>query len=43
MPKGPSLLKKREFPDSWVIMFLICIVCAILTYIIPAGSYDIVE
>ncbi|WP_320129873.1 YfcC family protein [uncultured Sphaerochaeta sp.] len=31
---------KREFPNVYVILFVICIFAALLTWIIPAGSFD---
>lgn len=32
--------KKREFPHTFVVIFMLIILASILTYIIPAGSYD---
>ena len=35
--------KKREFPHVYIILFALVVVCAALTYIIPAGEYDRVQ
>lgn len=32
--------KNREFPHMFVLLFIIIVVAAVLTYIIPAGQYD---
>lgn len=32
--------KKREFPDTYVFVFIFIVIAALLTYIIPAGMYD---
>lgn len=32
--------KKFQLPDAYVILFVILLLAAILTYIIPAGSYE---
>lgn len=32
--------KKRRFPDTYVLIFAILCLAAILTYIVPAGTYD---
>ncbi len=34
------LKKKREFPDVYALLFLICLFAMVLTWIIPAGAYD---
>ncbi|AEV29508.1 putative membrane protein [Sphaerochaeta pleomorpha str. Grapes] len=31
---------KREFPNVYVILFVICVFAALLTWIIPAGAFD---
>ena len=38
----PTLEKKKGFslPTTTVLLFMIIVLVAILTYIIPAGSYD---
>ena len=45
MSKGPKVGEKKKFnlPHVFIILFAIMIICAIATYIIPAGSYDYVE
>ena len=45
MSKGPKVGEKKKFnlPHVCIILFAIMIICAIATYIIPAGSYDYVE
>lgn len=35
--------KTKEFPDVYALLFLICIVAMILTWIIPAGAFDRVK
>ena len=32
--------KKREFPDVYALVFLMCIVAMIATWIVPAGSFE---
>jgi uncharacterized ion transporter superfamily protein YfcC len=32
--------KKLSFPSAWLIVFILLIVAAVLTYIIPAGAYS---
>ncbi|WP_326907566.1 YfcC family protein [Sedimentibacter sp. MB31-C6] len=34
---------KRKFPHVYVVLLTVVIICAILTYIVPAGLYDMVE
>ncbi len=46
MSNGPKLgEKKKKFnlPHTFVILFAIIVICAILTWIIPAGSFDYME
>lgn len=33
----------KEFPDTFVIVFVLMVIMTILTYIIPAGTYDMVK
>ena len=42
---GPKVGEKKRFqlPHIFVILFVIIVICTILTWIIPAGSYDYVE
>ena len=42
---GPKVGEKKKFqlPHIFVILFVIIVICTILTWIIPAGSYDYVE
>ena len=35
--------KKWEVPHTFLLIFIIIALCAVLTYIIPAGQYDMVE
>ena len=35
-----KIKKKREFPHVFVILMTVTLICAVLTYIIPAGAYD---
>jgi len=35
--------KKRKMPTSFTILFLITIFIAILTWIIPAGQYEVID
>ena len=32
--------KKRKFPTAFTVLFIVLVIAAILTYVIPAGSYD---
>lgn len=42
--KGKNNKKKKwEMPDAYVIIFIISLLAAVSTYIIPAGSYDRTE
>ncbi|WP_234031520.1 YfcC family protein [Lentibacillus cibarius] len=38
--ENPKKKKKFELPDAYVILFVILLLAAIATYIIPAGSFD---
>ena len=38
-----TLKKKREFPDVYALLFWVCIAAMVLTWIIPAGSFDRVK
>ena len=35
--------KPIQFPHTFVIIFFVVLVCAVLTYIIPMGQYDTYE
>ena len=45
MSNGPKLDEKKKFhlPHIFIILFFIVLLCAILTWIIPAGEFDRVE
>ena len=45
MSKGPKVGEKKKInlPHVFIILFAIMIICAIATYIIPAGSFDYAE
>ena len=45
MSKGPKVGEKKKFdlPHVFIILFAIIVICTILTWVIPAGSYDYVE
>lgn len=45
MSKGPRLDEKKKFklPHIFIILFFIVLLCAILTWIVPAGEFDRVE
>ena len=45
MSKGPKIGEKKKFnlPHIFIILFFIVLLCAILTWIIPAGEFDRVE
>ena len=32
--------KKRKFPDVYALLFVLCMVAMVLTWIIPAGTFD---
>ena len=35
-----STTSKRKLPDTWLVVFFILVVIAILTWIVPSGSFD---
>lgn len=37
---GGTLKKKHEFPDVYALVFILCCVAMVLTWIIPAGAFD---
>ena len=41
-PKGETLENKKKFkmPDTWIIVFAMVVIAAVLSWIVPAGSYD---
>ena len=43
MMDKPATVKKREFPDTLVILFGFMLLVAILSYILPAGAYDMIK
>lgn len=45
MGNGPKIGEKKKFnlPHTFIILFAIIVICALLTWIIPAGSFDYVE
>ena len=45
MSNGPKVGEKKKFnlPHVFIILFAIMVICAIATYIIPAGTFDYVE
>ncbi|MBQ7703109.1 MAG: YfcC family protein [Firmicutes bacterium] len=45
MSNGPKVGEKKKFnlPHVFIILFAIIVICTILTWIIPAGSYDYME
>ncbi len=42
MSEETLLTKKRKlsFPSAWLIVFILLVIAAVLTYVIPAGSYS---
>ena len=38
--KGLSKLFTMEMPHTYLLIFAILVICAILTYVIPAGQFD---
>lgn len=44
-PAQESVPKKRKFvqPDAYVLLFFVSLICAIATYILPAGEFERVE
>lgn len=43
MESNKKVKKKREFPHAFVILFAILAFMTILTWVLPAGQYDMVE
>ena len=45
MSKGPKIGEKKKFnlPHVFIILFAIIVICTLLTWIIPAGSFDYME
>jgi uncharacterized ion transporter superfamily protein YfcC len=45
MSNGPKIGEKKKFnlPHTFIILFAIIVLCAIMTWIIPAGSFDYME
>ena len=45
MGNGPKIGEKKKFnlPHTFIILFAIIVICAILTWVIPAGSFDYME
>ena len=45
MSNGPKIGEKKKFkvPHVFIILFLIIVLCTILTWIVPAGAFDYVE
>lgn len=41
--QNPATTKKKEFPDTLVILFGFMLVVAILSYILPAGAYNMIK
>ena len=38
-----TLLKKKRiysFPSAWLIVFILLVIAAVMTYVVPAGSYS---
>ena len=42
-PEGNKKKKKFKMPDTWIVVFIMVVIVAILSWIIPAGSYDYVQ
>lgn len=42
---APTLSAEKGFkvPDTYVILFVMMVICAVLTYIIPAGQYNLID
>ena len=38
--KGLSRLFTMEMPHTYLLIFAILVICALLTYVIPAGQFD---
>ena len=45
MSNGPKIGEKKKFnlPHTFIILFAIIVLCAVMTWIIPAGSFDYME
>jgi uncharacterized ion transporter superfamily protein YfcC len=43
MSEVTKIEKKKKFPHVYVILLTVVVICAILTYFVPAGKYDMVE
>ena len=41
--KMKKVKKEKEFPHTFVVIFILIIIAAVLTYIIPAGVYERVK
>ncbi len=35
--------KKLVVPDVYILLFMIILICVVLSYVIPAGTYDMME
>ena len=35
--------KKFKFPSAFTVLFIVLVLASILTYLVPAGSYDRLE
>lgn len=43
VPKAEPVLKKKKLfvmPDAYVLLFIAALLCAIASYIVPAGEFD---
>ncbi|MFP6326295.1 MULTISPECIES: hypothetical protein [Bacillus amyloliquefaciens group] len=43
VPKAEPVLKKKKLfvmPDAYVLLFIVALLCAIASYIVPAGEFD---
>lgn len=43
IPKEPKKKKKLKFPTAFTVLFIILIIAAVLTYLVPAGLYSKLE
>ena len=43
MSKDKETKTKRKIPHVYIILLIIVAICAVLTYIVPAGQYDMME
>lgn len=41
--EGRQDKKKRQFPHVYVVLLFLVVICALLSYVVPAGEYDRVE